>query len=37
MVEEGDNKRAERHQKDADGIILFVSPRSCLHTSEHID
>ena len=32
MVEDGDNNRAERHQKDAEGIVLFVSPRSCLHT-----
>jgi hypothetical protein len=33
MVEEDDNKRAERHQKDADGIIIFLSPRYCLQTS----
>ena len=26
MKEKDDNKRAERQQKDADGIILFVSP-----------
>ena len=32
MVEEDDNNKAERHQKDAEGIVLFVSPRSCLHT-----
>ena len=31
MVEEGDNHWGERHQKDAEGIVLFVSPRSCLH------
>jgi hypothetical protein len=29
IVEEDDNKRAERHQKDAEGIVLFVSPHSC--------
>jgi hypothetical protein len=32
MVEKEDNKRAERHQKDAEGIVLFVSPHSCLHS-----
>ena len=32
MLEEGDKDRAERHQKDAEGIVLFVSPRSYLHT-----
>jgi hypothetical protein len=37
MVEDDDDKRAERHQKDADGIVLFVSPHSCLHTPEHIN
>jgi hypothetical protein len=26
MVEEDDNKRAKRHQKDAEGIVLFVRP-----------
>jgi hypothetical protein len=32
MVEEDDNNIAKRRQKDAEGIVLFVSPRSCLHT-----
>ena len=32
MVEEDDNNMAERQQKDAEGIVLFVSPRSCSHT-----
>jgi hypothetical protein len=32
MVEESDNKSGERHQKDAEGILLFVSPRSYLHS-----
>ena len=27
--EEYDNKRAERHQKDAEGIVIFVSPYFC--------
>ena len=34
-VEDRDNKRAERHQKDAEGIVIFVSPS--LHASEHVD
>jgi len=34
MVEEDDNKRAERQQKDAEGIVLFVSPHSYLLTPE---
>ncbi len=33
MVEEGDNSKAERHSKDAEGIVLFVSPRS--HPKAH--
>ena len=37
MVEGGDNISAERHQKDAEGILLFVSPRSCLHTPNHLN
>ncbi|SRR5258708_1677277 len=37
MVEEDDNKRAERQQKDAEGIILFVSPHSYLLTPEQVD
>ena len=37
MVEGGDNISAERHQKDAEGILLFVSPRSCLHTPRHVN
>ena len=35
--EEHDIKRAERHQKDAEGIVIFVSSYFCLHASEHID
>ena len=34
MVEEDDIKRAERQQKDAEGIVLFVSPHSYLLTPE---
>lgn len=36
MAEEDDNKRAKRHQKDAKGILLFVSSHTCLHSSELI-
>lgn len=35
MVDEDDNNRSERLQKDAEGIVLFVSPRSCLYTRKH--
>jgi hypothetical protein len=31
-----DNKRVERYQKDAEGMVLFVSPHSCLHIHEYI-
>jgi hypothetical protein len=31
-VKEDDDNWGERHQRDAEGIVLFVSPRSCLHT-----
>jgi len=37
MVEESDINRAERHQKDAEGIVLFVSPRSLSHTRKHVN
>lgn len=36
-VEESDLNRAERHSKDAEGIVLFVSPSSCLSTPKHVD
>jgi len=36
MVEAGDNNRAERLQKDAEGIVLFVSPHPCLHILKHV-
>jgi len=29
MAEEDDDKMTERWQKDAEGVILFVSPRGC--------
>jgi hypothetical protein len=32
MVEEGDNKGAERLQKDTEVVLLFVSLRSCLRS-----
>lgn len=35
MLEEDDNNWGERHQKDAEGIVLFVSP-PCLHTPKHV-
>jgi hypothetical protein len=31
MTEEEDNKMANRWQKDADGILIFVSPHISLH------
>ena len=31
MAGEDDNKMAERWQKDADGILVFVSPNSSPH------
>ncbi|SRR5216684_3571455 len=37
MVEEDDIKRAERQQKDAEGIVLFVSPHSYLLTPEQVN
>jgi hypothetical protein len=32
MTEGEDNKMADRWQKDADGILIFVSPYISLHT-----
>jgi hypothetical protein len=37
MTEEEDNKMAKRWQKDADGIIIFVSPRLAFYTAIHIN
>jgi hypothetical protein len=31
IAEEEDNKMTERWQKDADGILIFVSPRVCIY------
>jgi hypothetical protein len=31
-AEEEDNKMADHWQKDADGILIFVSPRVSIHT-----
>ncbi len=31
IAEEEDNKMAERWQKDADGILIFVSPHVSIH------
>ena len=36
-AEEEDNKRAEHWQKDAEGIIIFVSPSVGVHPSLHIN
>ena len=33
MAEEEDNKMTERWQKDADGILIFVSPYIIFHTT----
>jgi hypothetical protein len=37
MKEKRDDRKAERYQKDAEGIVLFVSFHSCLHTPKHIN
>ena len=37
MIEGDDNNRAERQQKDAEGIVLFVSPRFCLYTLKNVN
>ena len=37
MSQEEDNKMADRWQKDADGILIFVSPHVYLHTFERSD
>ena len=36
MAEEEDNKMAERWQKDADGILIFVSSQLTFHVTSHI-
>ena len=33
IAEEEDNKMAERWQKDADGIIIFMRPEGTLHSA----
>ena len=33
IAEEEDNEMAERWQKDADGLLIFVSPRVGIHSS----
>ena len=33
ISEEEDNKMAERWQKDADGIIIFVRPKGSVHSA----
>ena len=33
VVEEEDNKMVESWQKDADGILIFVSPPVCIRVS----
>jgi len=33
VAEEEDNKTAERLQKDADGILIFVRPHVAVHTA----
>jgi hypothetical protein len=37
MSQEEDNKMADRWQKDADGILIFVSSSCYLHASERSD
>ena len=36
-IEGYDSNKAERHEKDAEGIVLFVSPLSCLRTLKHVN
>jgi hypothetical protein len=36
-AEDEDNKMVERWQKDADGILFFVSPRVCIHLCLYIN
>ncbi len=36
-AEEEDNKRVERWQKDADGILIFVSPHVSIITTLYIN
>jgi hypothetical protein len=36
-AEDEDNKRAEHWQKDAEGIIIFVSPSVDIHATSHIN
>jgi hypothetical protein len=35
LAEEDDNKMAERWQKDAEGIIIFVSYDAAIHAPEY--
>jgi hypothetical protein len=37
MTEEEDNKMAQRWQKDADGILIFVSLYSCWSTAANMN
>ena len=37
IAEEKDNRMVERWQKDADGILIFVSPRVRIHASIRIN
>jgi hypothetical protein len=37
IAEEEDDKMAERWQKDADGLLIFVSRRIRTHTPAHIN
>ena len=37
LGEEEDNKMTERWQADADGILIFVSPRVRIHIPTHIN
>jgi hypothetical protein len=36
-AKEEDNKNAERWKNDADGILIFVSPRVAIHTCQCIN
>jgi hypothetical protein len=37
VVGEVDKIRAKSNEKNAEGIVVFVSPRSCLHTFKRVN
>jgi hypothetical protein len=37
IAEEEDNKMIERYQKEADGILIFVSPHVTFREAAHVN